>query len=78
MYMVPANGCKNYWSWVCDCGFDDNRNTDRVCKSCGKRINCETSGGHSFYYRDAVPQNGRMVAPCSGGCGLERDMGPAR
>lgn len=39
---------KPYWHWRCSCGFDDNRNTDRICQKCGEKITCATAGGHNF------------------------------
>lgn len=55
---------KPYWTWTCRCGFDDNRNTDKKCKSCGTKITCVQAGGHTILAGENE---------CSGGCGLKRE-----
>lgn len=53
-------GEKPYWHWICDCGFDDNRNTDDSCQKCGKIIDCNTAGGHGT----CVPPHNNTCAKC--------------
>lgn len=56
---------KPYWTWTCHCcEFDDNRNTDKVCRECAAKIRCEDAGGH---YWDAGAEF------CARGCGRRQD-----
>lgn len=45
---LPGTETKQYWSWRCSCGYDDNRNTDHNCVKCGEGITCQTAGGHHY------------------------------